>query len=271
VPIYDWQDIKYNKEYEMNFETRGIPETKENYKKGFELLPEDDYIGRIEKVEEKTSQAGNSYINLWLRVTQGAFSKRIVFRPIFLIGKSEESTKKLLGQFRGLMADLGITPSEKRDTITSVELLRQEIQNITVEFNVYHENDMNNQLKEKVGEVCIYSEFGTSCSPFMSEPENSPLGADSTAELIAECDAETALAKAETEIPFGNAGELSLDDMLIKIRALAMELKIDLNKHITATTGKVITTDKLDANYAEAVLLSLIAVKQSVDSFEKIE
>ena len=101
--------------------------------------------------------------------------------------------------------------------------------------------------------------------------KSTDLGADSTAELIAECDAETALAKAETEIPFGNAGELSLDDMLIKIRALAMELKIDLNKHITATTGKVITTDKLDANYAEAVLLSLIAVKQSVDSFEKLE
>jgi len=101
--------------------------------------------------------------------------------------------------------------------------------------------------------------------------EAEAIGAESTAELIAECDAEKAVAQAETTIPFGDASEdvtsLSEPEMILKIRKLCMELKIEVQKHIAAVLGSPITTDKLTKEQAEKVLLELIKIKQSQESF----
>ena len=121
--------------------------------------------------------------------------------------------------------------------------------------------------KEEAEEKAKKSTVATSATTSEAEA----IGADSTAELIAECDAEQAIAQAETEIPFGSPAEdvssLSEPEMILKIRKLCMELKIEVQKHITATLGNPITTDKLTKEQAEQVLLELIKIKQSQESF----
>jgi hypothetical protein len=89
--------------------------------------------------------------------------------------------------------------------------------------------------------------------------ESTELGADSTAQLIAECDAEDVAKKAsaEPEIPFGNNDS----DALLRLRELARELKINLANHIAATTGTIKPSDKLSLEEVEACLIALESIK----------
>jgi hypothetical protein len=70
----------------------------------FEAIPDGKYVATIEKVEEKTSQAGNQMLNVTFAIADGEYAGRKIFDNYVL-------TPKSLWRLKQLLSSLGVDAS----------------------------------------------------------------------------------------------------------------------------------------------------------------
>lgn len=103
--------------------SQAAPQGRKFEKKEWELVPEGDYVGQLVKVEEKTSKAGNKYVQVRFELNVDG-TTRSVFTKFIIEHVNPNVTRAALAKLQAMVRCLG--GKEVEDTSELEELMHKQ-------------------------------------------------------------------------------------------------------------------------------------------------
>lgn len=100
----------------INFANVGTVKTEpKSEKREFDLLPDDDYLGRLEKATPGTTRKGDFNVNLQWRIEDGKYENRVLFSKLNFGSDAAQAWAK------SVMVALGMEPDAEVDIVKQLE------------------------------------------------------------------------------------------------------------------------------------------------------
>lgn len=108
--------MRKNMGFVVNFANVGTVKTEsKGEKREFDLLPDDDYLGRLEKATPGTTRKGDFNVDLQWRIEDGKYENRVLFSKLNFGSDAAQAWAK------SVMVALGMEPDAEVDIVPQLE------------------------------------------------------------------------------------------------------------------------------------------------------